>query len=84
MKDHAQTPLSYVDIDSPCSEFDNGTPLHVAAHNLAVESATVLLYHGAHPHVLDSLGKMPIGMVFNCCFPFLHKMMVNYSPLGFV
>jgi CAP-Gly domain-containing linker protein 3/4 len=53
-----------LDIDSPCSEFDNGTPLHIAARNLAVDSASILLLHGAYPHAKDSLGKMPIGTLF--------------------
>ena len=55
--------LTATDVDSPCSEYDNGGPLHVAARNLALDSATVLLLHGAHPHSKDSLGKMPIGAV---------------------
>lgn len=55
--------LSFVlsDVDSPCSEFDHGSPLHIAAANLAVDSAKELLLHGANPHAKDDLGRSPLG-----------------------
>ena len=48
-------------MDSPCSEFDSGTPLHIAASNLSVEAVKVLLQNGANPHVKDDLGRTPLG-----------------------
>jgi len=50
-----------VDVDSPCSEFDGGTPLHIAAQNLAVETAKVLLANAAYPFAVDFNGKQPLG-----------------------
>jgi len=50
-----------VDVDSPCSEFDGGTPLHIAARNLALETAKVLLANGAYPFTADLNGKLPLG-----------------------
>ena len=54
-----------VDVDSPCSEFDGGTPLHIAAQNLALETAKVLLAHGAYPFAVDSNGKLPLSKCRN-------------------
>ena len=48
-------------MDSPCSEFDGGTPLHIAAQNLALEAAKVLLANGAYPFAVDRNGKQPLG-----------------------
>lgn len=48
-------------MDSPCSEFDGGTPLHIAAQNLALETAKVLLANGAYPFTVDRNGKQPLG-----------------------
>ena len=53
--------LCVVDVDSLCSEFDAGSPLHIAAANLAYESGKVLLNNGANPHIKDDLGRLPIG-----------------------
>jgi len=50
-----------VDVDSPCSEFDGGTPLHIAAQNLAVDTAKVLLANAAYPFAVDFNGKLPLG-----------------------
>jgi len=48
-------------VDSPCREFDGGTPLHIAAQNLAVETAKVLLANGAYPFAVDFNGKLPLS-----------------------
>ena len=50
-----------VDVDSPCGEFDGGTPLHIAAQNLALETAKVLLASGAYPFAVDLDGRQPLG-----------------------
>ena len=49
------------DVNSPCSEFDGGTPLHIAAAHLAEDAAAVLLSHGANPEGRDKLGRLPVG-----------------------
>lgn len=51
----------FVDIDSPCEQSDHGTPLHITATNLGVNSAKVLLQNGADPHATDDLGRTPCG-----------------------
>ena len=51
----------FVDVESKCTEFEHGTPLHVAAANLAFDSATVLLQFQANPQERDSLGRTPAG-----------------------
>ena len=53
--------ICVVDVDSPCSEFDGGTPLHIAAQNLALNTAKVLLANGAYPFTVDLSGKLPLG-----------------------
>ncbi len=53
--------ISVSDVDSPCAEFDHGTPLHIAAANLAMESAKVLLQNGADLEARDDLGRAPLG-----------------------
>ena len=58
--------LCVVDVDSPCAEFDHGTPLHIAASNLSVEAVRMLLQNGANPHAKDDLGRTPIGKRFHC------------------
>jgi len=58
---YALVRLCVVDVDSPCSEFDGGTPLHIAAQNLAIESAKVLLANAAYPFAVDLNGKLPLG-----------------------
>ena len=71
--------LCRVDVDSPCSEFDGGTPLHVAAQNLAVDTARVLLANAAYPFAVDFSGRQPLGttalchslltdLLYECCF----------------
>jgi len=53
--------MCIIDVDSPCSEFEGGTPLHIAAQNLALETARVLLACGAYPFAVDRNGKLPLG-----------------------
>lgn len=53
--------MCLVDVDSPCSEFDGGTPLHIAAQNLSLETAKVLLANGAYPFTVDLNDKLPLG-----------------------
>lgn len=52
----------YADVDSPCSEFDHGSPLHIAVRNLCFDSAQILIANEADPHAGDMNGKTPIGM----------------------
>lgn len=51
------------DINSPCEQFDNGTPLHIAATNLCLDSAMVLLQNGADTFVKDDLDRIPADCV---------------------
>jgi ankyrin repeat protein len=53
--------LVNADIDSTCSEFENGTALHIAASNLAHEAIKVLIQNGANPSLKDDLGRIPLG-----------------------
>ena len=59
------------DVDSPCSEFDHGTPLHIAARCLALNSARELLEFGADPTVRDITGRLAIGKWDHAC-PLVH------------
>lgn len=60
------TLLCFTDIDSRCTDFDNGTALHIAASNLAHEAVKVLLQNGANPHIRDDMDKSALGMVTHC------------------
>ena len=53
--------LHSTDVDSPCAQFEHGTPLHIAATNLCLESAKVLFQYGANPHAKDDLDRTPFG-----------------------
>ena len=53
--------LSIADVDNPCSEFDHGTPLHIAASNLAYEATKILVQNGADTTLKDDLGRSPAG-----------------------
>ena len=55
-------------MDSPCSEFDGGTPLHIAAQNLALDTAKVLLANGAYPFAVDLNGKLALGKLDLCFY----------------
>ncbi|KAL4236501.1 CAP-Gly domain-containing linker protein 4 [Mactra antiquata] len=52
-----------LDIDSRCSEFDNGTALHIAASNLAHEAVKVLLQNGANSLVKDDMDRKPLDCI---------------------
>merc|ERR1719232_1388871 len=48
-----------VDVDSHCVEYENGTALHIAASNLSLAAARVLLKFGANTEATDDLGRKP-------------------------
>lgn len=50
-------------MDSSCSEFNQGTPLHISCKTLALESVKVLLKHGADVSLKDSNGFIPIDVL---------------------
>lgn len=50
-----------VDIDSPCNEYENGSALHITAHNLAINSARILVEFGASTKLKDNLTRTPYG-----------------------
>lgn len=52
-----------LDIDSRCTEFDNGTALHIAASNLAHEAVKVLLQNGANSLVTDDMDRKPLDCI---------------------
>lgn len=39
----------FVDVDATCSDFNFGTALHIAAHNLCAGAVKTLLELGANP-----------------------------------
>ena len=51
------------DVDRKCKEFENGSPLHIACSYLSINSATLLLQHGANPHCTNSSGKTPMACI---------------------
>lgn len=52
-----------VDVDTPCAEYENGTALHIAAANLGVAAAKVLLGFGADPNLTDDLARKPVDCI---------------------
>lgn len=52
-----------LDIDSRCTEFDNGTALHIAASNLAHEAVKVLLQNGANSLIKDDMDRKPLDCI---------------------
>ncbi|XP_054707616.1 CAP-Gly domain-containing linker protein 4-like [Uloborus diversus] len=52
-----------LDIDSPCREFDGGSPLHIAATNLCTEAAKVLLENQADVTLKDYVGRTPLECI---------------------
>ena len=52
-----------VDVDVTCGECDNGTSLHIAASNLSLEAAKVLLTFGADVTMRDDLARLPIDCI---------------------
>ncbi|UYV73088.1 CLIP1 [Cordylochernes scorpioides] len=51
------------EVDSPCRDFENGSPLHIAATNLCTEAAKFLVEHGASTGLRDDLGRVPLECV---------------------
>lgn len=51
------------DVDCLCSEYENGTALHIAAANLSLGAARVLLKFGADLEQTDDLGRKPVECV---------------------
>lgn len=64
--------LQGIDVDSTCSEYENGTALHIAAANLGVSAAQVLLNFGADLHANDDLARQP-----HDCIPEMHAIDVT-------
>jgi len=61
-----------IDVDTTCSEYDNGTALHIAAANLGVSAAQVLLNFGADLHLVDDLARKA-----HDCIPEMHAIDVT-------
>lgn len=51
------------DVDTHCVEYENGTALHIAASNLSLGAARVLLKFGANLEAIDDLGRRPIECI---------------------
>ena len=54
-------------MDTTCSEYENGTALHIAAANLGVSAAQVLLNFGADLNLVDDLARKA-----HDCIPEMH------------
>lgn len=52
-----------VDVDSTCEEYENGTALHIAASNIGVNAARVLLRYGADQNLKDDLARTPADCI---------------------
>ncbi|XP_055495558.1 CAP-Gly domain-containing linker protein 4-like isoform X4 [Leucoraja erinacea] len=50
-------------IDATCSDFNFGTPLHIAASNLCLSAVKCLLEHGANPVFRNDKGQTPADIV---------------------
>lgn len=50
-------------IDDQCRDFDGGTPLHIAAANMCLESTKILLNNGANILLKDDLNRTPLFCV---------------------
>lgn len=50
-------------IDDPSRDFEGGTPLHIAAANMCLESAKILLKNGANILLKDDLDRTPLFCV---------------------
>ena len=59
--------LQGIDVDTVCTEYENGTALHIAATNLGVSAVQVLLNFGADPNLTDDLARKA-----HDCIPEIH------------
>ena len=55
-----------------CTEYENGTALHIAATNLGVSAVQVLLNFGADPNLTDDLARKA-----HDCIPEIHAIDVT-------
>ena len=46
-----------------CQEYENGTSLHIAAANLSLEAAKVLIGFDSDTQLKDELARMPIDCI---------------------
>ncbi|GAB6022100.1 CAP-Gly domain-containing linker protein 4 [Chamberlinius hualienensis] len=60
-----QSAAKHIDINATCVEYNKGTALHIAAGNLCLETARVLIQYGARLNIKDSLGRWPIDCIPN-------------------
>jgi len=51
------------DVDTQCVEYESGTALHIAAANLSLGAARVLLKFGADTDTTDDLGRKPVECI---------------------
>lgn len=51
------------DVDATCSDFNFGTALHIAAHNLCAGAVRTLLELGANPAFRNDKGQIPADVV---------------------
>ncbi|XP_069055247.1 CAP-Gly domain-containing linker protein 4 isoform X4 [Lepisosteus oculatus] len=51
------------EVDATCSDFNFGTPLHIAASNLCVSAVRCLLELGANPAFRNERGQCPVDVV---------------------
>ena len=52
-----------MDVDITCQEYENGTSLHIAAANLSLEAAKVLIGFDSDTLLKDELARMPIDCI---------------------
>lgn len=50
-------------LNDRCTDFDSGTPLHIAASNLCLDSLRILLSHGANPFIRNNLMRTPLDCI---------------------
>ena len=61
-------------MDTTCTEYENGTALHIAAANLGVSAARILLNFGADSNMTDDLARKPLD-----CIPEMHAIGKDHS-----
>ena len=52
-----------MDVDITCQGYEEGTALHIAATNLSLEAAKVLIAFGSDPNLKDDLARTPIDCI---------------------